>query len=135
VATGLTLWGLGIVVLVLVSQHVLRLEFVVTLLAGAMLIVGSAVTGAQSIGFATLFGLTTAVALIAIGARPGSALMSVFGLIGLLVFIPWTISHYFPGEGRVPVLIIVSGLVLVGVAVGLTRVGGRLRGEIGAGSS
>jgi hypothetical protein len=56
--------------------------------------------------------------------------MSVFGLVGILVFIPWMIGHFFPGEGRVPLLIIVSGLLLVVVAVVLMRVGGRLRGEV-----
>lgn len=129
--TGLTVWGSGLFLLGLVALRVVRLGRVLSLCAGAMLIGGAAVTGAQSIGFATTFGLLSAIALIVIGARPGSAVMSVFGLIGLLVFIPWSISHFFPGEGRVPLLIIVSGLVLVGVAVGLTRIGGRLRGELG----
>lgn len=129
-ATGLVVWIAGVALFVVVAARLVRLDVVVRGVAGALLIGGAAVTGAQSVGFATVFGLATAVALIAVGARPGSALMSVFGLIGLLIYIPWTIGHFFPGEGRVPLLIIVSGLVLVGVAVALTRVGGRLRGEI-----
>lgn len=130
IATGLVLWGSGIATTVLVARRMLRLDLVFLLAAGAMIIGGCAVMGRQSAGFATVFGLATSVGLIAFGTRPGRALLSVFGLIGIVVFIPWTISHYFPGEGRVPLLIIVSGLLLVAAAVTLIRIGDRLRGEV-----
>jgi len=128
--TGLVLWSLGVSMVVLVNASILRMHFVFLLFSGAMIVGGAAITGSQVVGFATLFGLVTSMCLIAYGSRPGRALMSVFGLVGILVFIPWMIGHFFPGEGRVPLLIIVSGLLLVVVAVVLTRVGGRLRGEV-----
>lgn len=130
--TGLVVWMAAVVTLVLVRRHWLRFETLLGLFAGAMFVAGAAITGVETVGFATVFGLVTAIALIAIGTRPGWATMSVFGLVGLLVFIPWSIGHFFPGEGRVPLLVIVSGLVLVGVAVAMTRLGGRLRGEMRA---
>lgn len=132
--TGLSVWLIGVITLVLVGRSVVRMETVFLLVSGVMIIGGAAVTGSQLVGFATLFGLITSVALIVVGAKPGRALMSVFGLVGIMVFIPWMISHFFPGQGRVPLLIIVSGLLLVGVAVVLTRIGGRLKGEVGIGS-
>jgi len=128
--TGLVLWSAGVSTVILVNVSVLRMHLVFLLFSGAMIVGGAALTGTQVVGFATLFGLATSVCLIAYGSRPGRALMSVFGLAGILVFIPWMIGHFFPGEGRVPLLIIVSGLLLVIVAVVLTRVGGRLRGEV-----
>lgn len=130
VATGLVVWGAGVGVSLLTWRRVLRLEVVFDVVGGIAFIVGAAVTSTQSMGFATIFGLCTSIALIAVGTRPGRVSMSVFGLTGLLVFIPWTIGHFFPGQGRVPILVIVSGLVLVGVAVALTRLSGRVRGEV-----
>lgn len=128
--TGLVLWSVGVSTVVLVNASFLRMRLVFLLFSGAMIVGGAAITGAQVVGFATLFGLATSMSLIAYGSRPGRALMSIFGLVGILVFIPWMIGHFFPGEGRVPLLIFVSGLLLVVVAVVLTRVGGRLRGEV-----
>lgn len=130
IATGLVVWGAGVGVSLLARRRVLRLEVVFDVVGGLAFIVGAAVTSTQSMGFATIFGLCTSIALIAVGTRPGRVAMSIFGLTGLLVFIPWTIGHFFPGQGRVPILVIVSGLVLVGVAVALTRLSGRVRGEV-----
>jgi hypothetical protein len=107
-----------------------RLAIVVTLLGGFALVGGAALCGVQSVAFATLFGLVTAVALIAIGTMPKWALMSVFGSLGLLVNVPWAINHFFPGEGRAPLLIMVSGGVIIAVALLLTRRGGRIRQEL-----
>ena len=128
--TGLIVWSFGVLTSFVTGKSLLRLVLPFQLACGAMLVGGAALTATQYTGFATIFGLVTSIALIAFGARPGHALMSVFGLAGIVVFIPWLISYFFPGEGRVPLLIIVSGLVLVGAAVLLTRLSGRLRGEV-----
>jgi hypothetical protein len=97
------------------------------------MLVGAAVTGVQNVAIATIAGTLTAVGSIALGARPGRVLMSVTGSAGMLAFVPWTIAHFFPGEGRAPLLILVAGAVLVAVAVGMTRQAGRFRRELGAG--
>jgi hypothetical protein len=101
-------------------------------LGGLGLIVGSAVTGSESAGFATIFGLFVAISLIAFGMLPRHAVMSMFGLLGLLVFVPWSIAHYFPGEGRAPLMILVSGALIIVVAVVLSRMSNRLRDELTA---
>lgn len=130
VATGLVLWGTGLILLVLEMLRQLRFGIVVQLLAGVTFIVGAAITGSQSVGFATVFGLATAVGLLVFGTQPGRVLMSMFGLIGLLVFIPWSIGHFFPGENRAPLLTVISGVLLVAIAVVMARMGGRFKGEV-----
>jgi len=77
-----------------------------------------------------LTGKNASVGLVALGMLPGRVLMSVFGSVGLLVNVPWAISWFFPGEGRAPLLILVAGVLILLVAVLLTRMGGRFREEL-----
>jgi hypothetical protein len=130
IATGVATWAIGGALVLLATLPRVRLAIVVTLLGGFALVGGAALCGVQSVAFATLFGLVTAVALIAIGTMPKWALMSVFGSLGLLVNVPWAINRFFPGEGRAPLLIMVSGGVIIAVALLLTRRGGRIRQEL-----
>ena len=44
---------------------------------------------------------------------------------------PWALSWFFPGEGRVPLLISVSGVLLIAVAVLMARLGHRFGSELG----
>jgi hypothetical protein len=65
----------------------------------------------------------SAVALLALGATPGLQLLSLFGSVGLLVNVPWAIARFFPGQGRAPLLIMVSGALIVVIAVMVARSG------------
>ena len=132
VATGLTVVGCAIAILLAVEFAPISSPNLLQVLGGLGLIVGSAVTGSQSAGFATIFGLFVAISLIAFGMLPRHAVMSMFGLLGLLVFVPWSIAHYFPGEGRAPLMILVSGALIIVVAVVLSRMSNRLRDELTA---
>ncbi|MBU6330612.1 MAG: hypothetical protein KGR18_11755, partial [Acidobacteria bacterium] len=89
------------------------------------------VCGSQDSGFAPLFGLVTAIGLVALGTRPGLSIMSLFGSAALLIDVPWAIHHFYPGRGRTPLLILASGLLILGVAVLLARSGTRMRDEVG----
>ena len=97
------------------------------------LLVGAAVTAVQEPGVATVAGLVTSLALLAVSLVPGRVALSPVGAVGLLVYVPWTIAWYFPGQGRVPLLISVSGVLIVGVAVLMARSGGRFRRELARG--
>lgn len=130
-ATGLVTWAVGAGLVLVGARRLVRVPLVVEGLGGAAIIGGAALTGAQVTGFATIFGIVTAVALVALGMLPGQVLLSVLGSLGLLVNVPWAIGWFFPGEGRAPLLIMVSGALVIGVAVLLTRMGGRLRRELG----
>lgn len=129
-ATGLVVWVLAAGVVFAGLRLPVRTPSLVLLLGGAGMLGGAAVTGAQWTGFAPLFGIGTAVALLALGTLPGAVLLSVTGALGLLGNVPWAIAHFFPGEGRAPLLVLVSGVLLVAVAILLARMSGRLRSEL-----
>lgn len=134
VATGLVVWVVGVVLIVLASSwERIRVPQVLKASGGLVVVIGAAVTGAQSPAFATLFGLVTAVTLVGVGMLPGNVLLSLFGSVGLLINVPWSITWFFPGASRAPLLILVTGLLILAVAVLLTRMRGRFRSELGRG--
>lgn len=128
--TGLTTWLVGGALMFVGTRRLVRLGLVVEVLGGLALVGGAALTGVQLPGFASIFGIVTAVGLVVLGMLPGQVLMSVFGSLGLLINVPWAISWFFPGEGRAPLLLLVSGLLILAIAVLLTRMGGRFRREL-----
>ena len=130
IVTGLVMWAVGGLTVVATVSHRVVHRVLVEAAGGLVVIGGAALTGVQHQGFATLFGLVTAVGMLALGSQPGRVLMSVTGSLCLLVNVPWAISHYFPSENLAPLLIAVSGVLLVAVAVLLTRMGGRFRTEL-----
>lgn len=130
-ATGLGTWAVGAALLFVGARRLTRLPTVVESVGGLAVLVGAALTGAASPGFASLFGIATAVGLIALGMLPGRVLLSLFGSLGLLVNVPWAIGWFFPGEGRAPLIMLISGALILGVAIWLTRMGGRFRRELG----
>jgi hypothetical protein len=130
IVTGLTTWLVGGALVFVGTRHLIRIGLVVEVFGGLALVGGAALTGIQAPGFASIFGIATAIGLVALGMLPGQVLLSLFGAIGLLVNVPWAIGWFFPGEGRAPLLIMVSGLLIVAVAVLLTRIGGRFRREL-----
>ena len=133
--TGLATWVAGAVLMAVGARQLLRAHVVVETIGGLALIGGAALTAAQWPSFAPLFGLATALGLLVIGMLPGRVLYSLMGSLGLLVNVPWAIARFFPGEGRAPLLILVSGVLIIVVAVLLARQSGRLRTELGSRSS
>jgi hypothetical protein len=130
VATGAALWlASAALVLIGVSRRP-RVPVLLEVLGALGVLVGAAVTAVQEPGVATVAGLVTSLGLLAVSLVPGRIALSPVGAAGLLVYVPWTISWYFPGEGRVPLLISVSGVLIVGVAVMMARSGGRFRREL-----
>lgn len=130
VLTGLVMWVLGASMMTVAIVRRLHGAVVLQASGGLLVLGGAAVTGVQSVAVATLVGVVTALGFIALGMLPGRVLLSMLGSLGLLVFVPWTIAHWFPGEDRAPLLITVCGALLVGIAVLLARQGGRLRHEL-----
>ncbi len=125
--TGAVVFTTGVVLLLLAGKPIVATPLVAQLAGGALLVAGAAVTGMQSVAVATVIGLVVAVALLALGTLPDHAVLTIAGCIGLLVNVPWAISHFFPGEGRAPLLIAVSGVLIVLVAVWLAHQGGELK--------
>lgn len=130
VATGITTWAIGGVLFVVGMRRLVRAPLLVEVVGGVTVVGGAAVTGAQSSGFAPVFGIFTGIVLLGLGMRSGQVLTSVFGSLALVVNVPWAIGRFFPGEGRAPLLILVTGALILGIAVLLTRMGGRFRRDI-----
>lgn len=131
VVTGLTLWLAGGAVLALGWSARTRLPLVLEAAGALMAVAGAAVCGVQAPGFAALFGITNALALLGLGLRPGRVILSAVGALALVVNVPWAIAWFFPGEGTAPLLIMVAGLLIIGAAVLLTRLGDRFKRELG----
>lgn len=131
IATGVVVWCCGAIILTAGARQWVRLPVVAQLVGAGALIIGAVVCGSQDSGFAPLFGLVTAIGLVALGTRPGLSIMSLFGSAALLINVPWAIHHFYPGRGRTPLLILASGLLILGVAVLLARSGTRMRDEVG----
>jgi len=132
VMTGLVVWVFGAVMMVIATRHAVRSAGLVEVASGVALIGGAATCTVQSLGFSSIFGLLTALVLIALGTRPGQVMLSFIGSVGLLVFVPWSIVHYFPGPGRAPLLILISGALILGLALMLARQRSRVPTEFSA---
>lgn len=129
-ATGAVLWGCGAVLVALGLLRRVHLPLVAQGVGSVALLVGAAVTAAQWPSVAPAIGLVTAIGLLVVGSRPGAVLESLVGALGLLAFVPWAVARWFPGEGRVPILLVVSGLLILVVAIVVGRLGGRVRREL-----
>ncbi|MGE0877488.1 MAG: DUF2157 domain-containing protein [Acidimicrobiia bacterium] len=127
-ATGTALATAGALAALAGARRLTRLEHVVEALGLVATVGGVALTAAQWPGAAPLLGTIAAVALFAIGTRPGRVFESLAGAVALLVNVPWAVGRYFPGEGRVPVILVITGALLVAIAVWLSRTSGRMRG-------
>lgn len=121
--TGLAAWAVGVFLLSVGMRGLVHTPEIAEVLGSAGAIGGAALTAGEWQGFAPVFGIATAVTIVALGMLPGQVLLSLLGSAGLLINVPWAIGHFFPGQGRVPLLIAVSGALIFGVAVLLTRTG------------
>lgn len=130
VATGAALWLTSAAVVLIGISRRTRVPVLLEVLGALGLLVGAAVSAVQEPGVATVAGLATSLGLLAVSLVPGRIALSPVGAAGLLVYVPWTIAWFFPGEGRVPLLISVSGVLIVGVAVLMARSTGRFRREL-----
>ena len=128
--TGLVTCAIGGAALLAGTRRLLRAPIVAETIGGLGLLGGAALTATQWSNFAPVFGLATALTLLVIGMLPGRVLYSLLGSLGLLINVPWAVSTFFPGEGRAPLLITVSGLLIVIVAGLLARQSDRFHNEL-----
>ncbi len=73
IVTGLTTWLIGGALLFISTRPLVRLGLVVEILGGLALVGGAALTGIQAPGFASIFGIATAIGLVALGMLPGQS--------------------------------------------------------------
>ncbi|MEY2740134.1 MAG: hypothetical protein RL283_236 [Actinomycetota bacterium] len=96
-----------------------------TAIGAVTILAGAAITGAESPGFATIFGTVLAALLVLGGTTPGHVLVSAAGLAGLVAFVPWGVVHFFPGEDRVPLVVFIVGVLITGSGLLLRRLARR----------
>lgn len=94
---------------------------VTTTIGAVTMLAGAAITGAESPAFATIFGAVMAALLVAAGTTPGHVLVAAAGLVGITVFVPWGVAHFFPGEDRVPLVVFLVGVLITGSGLLLRR--------------
>jgi hypothetical protein len=130
-ASGAVTWSTGVLLLAVGMRRVVRRPRLVESVGAVAMLGGAALTGAQFAGVAPILGVATAIGLIALGAVPDHVLLSAYGSLGVLINVPWAIGHFFPGGNRAPLLILITGLLIVLVALWVARLGGRFRSELG----
>ncbi|HUX03432.1 MAG TPA: DUF2157 domain-containing protein [Acidimicrobiales bacterium] len=129
--TGFAVWLFGGVCLFLGARKLIFDAPLGEIAGGVFMVVGAAITSVQFEAVGPIFGLVNALVLVGLGTIPGQVVLSFLGSVGLLVNVPWFILHFFPGEGRAPLLILISGALIVAIALALAHERGRFRSELG----
>jgi uncharacterized membrane protein len=129
-AIGLTLWVLGALWAGLAWQHRVPPARVGFPLGVALTLVASAIVAGQVEWLAPLLGLATAAAWVGIGVAVNEPVAMAPGVLGVFVFLPWTLGYFFGESLGAPAIAMVSGAALLGVVMLLVR-RGRGKGEAG----
>ncbi len=113
--TGLVVGLVGITTLIAAMSDLMVLGRVTAAVGGSIMLIGCAITGTESPDFATVVGSLLAVFLVGVGLTPTYLSTAFVGIAGLLVFLPWAVINFFPGDDSVPLAIVVAGaLVTIG---------------------
>ena len=129
-ATGLATYVIGALLVYVGGRQLVRVPEVVEIAGGTAMLGGAALTFSQWHGFAPAFGTVTAIGLIALGTLSDRLLMSLLGSLGLLVDVPWALTWFFPGQGRVPMLTLTCGALIIAIAVFLNRITDRFHSDL-----
>jgi hypothetical protein len=125
-ASGLAVWGLGAVWLLLGWGRRLGPRYGTDLLGGLTLTVGSQVTAEHDWG--SLLAVTTAAVLVLVGVRLRSLVLLAVGSLATLSTVPGLMQRYFPDTVAAPLALLGVGILLVFVASTTARRWGRRRG-------
>lgn len=121
---GLAVWAFGLAWGLLVWSGVLRPRDTGHLLAAGALLVGAMVFGGEDEGL--ILGLVTAAGLVAAGVFLNSAWVLAVGTLGVFVFVPRVVFDWFGDTGGGALALLITGLLLLGVAVFVNRIGRRV---------
>ncbi|MGH3903875.1 MAG: hypothetical protein ACRDTE_06770 [Pseudonocardiaceae bacterium] len=88
------------------------------LLGGATAVLfGTGTTAGSWPDAAPLLGLAAAIALAAVGVGTNRTPLTVAGLLGAFVYLPWTIGHFFADSLGVPLAMVFCGSALLAVTL------------------
>ncbi len=120
---GLALWLVGAGWAWLAWQHRIPPAIVGFPLGAALTLVACGFVGSQFEWLAPLLGLATAAAWVGTGVLRNETLALAPGVVGLFMYLPWTLGYFFGDTSGAPAVAMLSGAVLLGVVVLLVRRG------------
>lgn len=82
---------------------------------------GAGITAVGWSDAALLLGLAAATALIAVGVGTDRTPLTVVGLIGAFVYLPWIVGHFFADSVGVPLAMLLCGVMLLAITLALLR--------------
>lgn len=120
---GLALWLLGAAWAGLAWQRRIPPPIVGFPLGVVLTLIASGITGGQIEWLAPLLGLATAAAWVGAGIATEEPLAMAPGVVGVFVFLPWTLGYFFGASLGAPAITMLSGAVLLGAVLMLLRRG------------
>jgi Predicted membrane protein (DUF2157) len=118
-AAGLGVWVVGVAWVLAGWRRLLPPEAAALALGAVVVLVGAAITAGSWEGAGPALGLATALALLVGASRIHRLALAVVGVAGVAVFLPWTVAQFFARSLGVPVVILLSGLALLGLTLWL----------------
>lgn len=110
---GLTIWALGLGWAALASRDHVPPAPVGFLLGAALTLVAPTIVGSQLEWLAPILGVVTAAGWVVIGVARDELIALAPGLLGVFVFLPWTLGYFFGETVGAPVIAMLSGVLLL----------------------
>ena len=122
-AIGVALWLLGLAWSGLAWRRRVPPAVVGFLLGMVLTLVASGIVGGQVEWLAPILGLATATGWVVVGVSRSEGLALAPGIVGVFVFLPWTLGFFFGDTFGAPAVAMLSGALLLGVVLVLVRRG------------
>jgi hypothetical protein len=120
-AVGLSVWAVGVLWVAGGWSGLLPPPVIALGVGSVVLLLGAQLTAGRLEGGGPLLGLGSALVLLLLGATGHRLVLAGVGIVGVFVFLPWTVGHYFADTVGVPVAILLSGVLLLGLTLVLLR--------------
>ncbi|MDQ4011992.1 MAG: hypothetical protein M3228_15160 [Actinomycetota bacterium] len=88
---------------------------------GVAVLVGAGITVVGWSDAAPLLGLAAATTFVAVGVGTDRTPLTVVGLTGAFVYVPWTVGHFFADSVGVPLVMLLCGVALLAITLLLLR--------------
>ena len=118
---GLLVWAIGVAWLALAWGEVVRPARTGRVVGAAVALIGPLMAFGASGRWGPVLGVVTAGALVAASVPARETVLLGLGVIGLFVFVPNLVLEYFGDELGAPMALLLSGVVLLGVALWIAR--------------
>ncbi len=118
---GLALWSFGVLWAGAAWRGLIPPAVIGFPLGVVLTLIGSAIVGGRYDWLAPLLGLATAAAWTTIGIGANEVLALAPGVAGVFVFLPWTLGRFFGESLGAPVIVMLSGALLLGAVIVLWR--------------